>query len=730
MLVYPKSRNRPFHLGPFPLETLPRDDSIIAAESDRPPSKLVDSEREDGLLVVASDRYSDIYGQFSDGEPALEKAPVPDDLERRAVDLKGAAYFMDASQVGICHIPQNAWLVGADGTQHDHAVVILVEHGRVPDVGNLAREWVAPSVHPASNMRAAEIAGLVAGHIRTMGWTANTHFDGNQALDVVRLAVLAGLVVRRGADIENPYLANRFSLSVVSTEYAAAIDRPLARRALGAKGLRYWWGQNGAQSGRERNRRAKRRSDQSRYPMETVKTVDRPTTLIIDDEVPRVPKRAAFFERALQGDLGPKAQAARRRFSFKHPMSYSQLNVIRAMVPYQDGEVAEQKNARFSDPVENARAIKALSYFLGADITGICELPEYTWYSHKEDGQPLEPYHKYAVVMLIDQGFDTMEGGSGDDWISGAQSMRAYLRGAEIAGVMAEVLRGEGFPARSQTNADSDVLHIPLVMWAGLGELSRIGELMLNPFIGPRLKTVVLTTNMPLEVDKPIDFGLQYFCNNCWKCARECPCDAIPLGDKVMFNGYEIWKPDVERCTRYRLTNSKGSACGRCMKTCPLNKVVDADGPLLTRGASWLGINAMFLKPMMVPIARWLDDALGNGKRNSHKKWWFDHEIINGVTVTPKAGTNQRDIDPSRSIDPARQKMAIFHADMMPPPDAGEPVPLDRKAGLAAMEKVETPDEARKRLDNGVVRPPHYVATPSIGAGEGVERVESPYVED
>ena len=24
---------------------------------------------------------------------------------------------------------------------------------------------------------------------------------------------------------------------------------------------------------------------------------------------------------------------------------------------------------------------------------------------------------------------------------------------------------------------------------------------------------------------------------------------------KVMFNGYEMWKPDVERCTRYRVTN-------------------------------------------------------------------------------------------------------------------------------------------------------------------------------
>ncbi len=100
------------------------------------------------------------------------------------------------------------------------------------------------------------------------------------------------------------------------------------------------------------------------------------------------------------------------------------------------------------------------------------------------------------------------------------------------------------------------------------------------------------------------------------------------------------------------------------------------------------------------------------------------------MTVAPKAGTNQREIDPSRSIDTARQKMAIFHADMMPPPDAGEPVPLDRKAGLAAMERVETPDEARKRLDNGKGTPAHYVATPAVGDGERVERVESPYVKD
>lgn len=727
MLVYPSSKNRSFHLGPFPLEVLPRDDFILAEEGIRSPLPIPEYEPNAGPLVDAVDHYRDIFSSFVTGDHTPEKAPVPDDPERRTIDVKGAAYFMDASQVGICRIPDNAWLKGAIKEAHNHAIVILVEHARIPEEDNLAHEWVTPAVQATSDMRAAEIAALVAGHLRQMGVPATPHFAGYEALDRDRLAVMAGLAVRRGDMLVNPYVDGRFAIAVVSADYELAVDRPLSTKALDATGLRYWWGINGARSGRERNRRAKRPAHLGAYPMETVKRVDRPTTLIMDDEVPRVPKRAAFFERALQGDLGEKAQNGRKIFSFKHPMSHSQLKVIRSMVPFQNGDVAKVDTSRYSDPAENAKALKSLAYFMGADLAGICEIPRYAWFSHKEDGTPIEPYHKYAVVMLIDQGFETMEGGSGDDWMSGAQSMRAYLRGAEIAGIMAEMLRAEGISAASQTNAISDVLHIPLVIWAGLGELSRIGELVLNPFVGPRLKTVVMTTDMPLEIDKPIDFGLQYFCNNCLKCARECPCDAIPWGDKVMFNGYEIWKPDVERCARYRLTNMKGSACGRCMKTCPLNKVVDADGPLMTRAASWLGINAMWLKPMMVPIATWLDDWLGNGKRNPLKKWWFDHEIVNGVTTAAKA-TNQRDIDPSRKLDPSKQKMAYYHADMMPPPDASEAVPVNRKAAMAAKDLLETPEQAKARAESGGPMPAHYVPTPEVGdAGGEKKRVASPY---
>ena len=688
--------DRPYHFGPFPLETLPRDVGVAREEAARDPATPESDPQ--GPLGLAARTYRDLYSALAEGQIASKRAPIPDDPARRAVDIKGYAYFMNAAQVGICRHGE------------EYAVVVLVEAERVPEPGNAARAWVEPAVGEVIDMRAAEIAVCVARHIRQLGFPARAHVAGNSQVDRERLAVLAGLALREGEALKNPFIDGRFALAAVTTTYELATDKPLAREALKAKGLRYWLGINGAMSGRERNRRAKRATHLSRYPMEQVKRVERPTTLIFDDEVPRVPKRASFFDRALRGDLGERAQVERNRFAFKQPHTSGMIAPMRAMVPLQGGEAAREKKI-FSEREANSRAIKSLSYFLGADLTGICEIPPYAWFSHGQDGQPIEPYHKHAVVMLIDQEYDTMEGASGDDWISGAQSMRGYLRGAEIAGVMAETIRGLGHPARSQTNVDSDVLHIPLLLLAGLGELSRIGELVLNPFVGPRFKSVVLTTDLPLEPDRPIDFGLQYFCSRCTKCARECPCDAIPWGDKIMFNGYEMWKPDVERCARYRLTNSKGSACGRCMKTCPLNKVVTADGPLLTRIASWCGVNAMWLKPLLVPIAVKLDDWVGNGRRNPVKKWWLDLEIVDGVCVQPK-GVNQRELDLSHRIDPAKQNMAVYPASMMPVPNDNSPQAVDRKAALAALAMMETPLQAKARKARGGAAPLHYIPTP------------------
>ena len=107
----------------------------------------------------------------------------------------------------------------------------------------------------------------------------------------------------------------------------------------------------------------------------------------------------------------------------------------------------------------------------------------------------------------------------------------------------------------------------------------------------------------------------------------------------------------------------------------------------------------MWLKPLLVPIATWLDDVVGHGRRNLAKKWWFDHEIVAGRVVVPRA-TNQRDIDPGKAVDAARQKMAYYTADMMPPPDEPGPVPLDRKAAMQRAGNMESPDAARQRKAN------------------------------
>ncbi len=704
------NRNRAYHLGPFPLERLARAPLPEAEDKGVRPPRPTPPEAANGLALVL-ERYLGLFLQFCDGLPANERAPIALDAEEIARDLKAGGYFLDASMMACCAVPHSAWYANdADGNAfapyHAHAVVIMVEHGRPIEAGNLAHDLTAGADNARCTLRALEVANVIAGYIRNLGWSARAHSRHDGDVNHDALVLHSGLAERREGKLVNPFIGTRFATAIVTSELPVAPDPPLAPKRRGDRRLGFWLGFGGAYPELARRAERRRPAHMSRYPMERIRSVPAPTTLILDDEIPRVSKRAAFFERALRGDLGPKAQAERMRFAVKHPFTFAMRSMQGAMVPLQDGEVAEP--APPGDAKANAKAVKALCYWMGTDLVGICRIPNYAWFSHREDGTSITSYHRYAIVLLIDQGFETMEGASGDDWISGSQSMRAYMRGAEVTGVIAEHLRNLGHSARSQTNIDSEVLHIPLILNAGLGELSRIGELVLNPYVGPRFKSAVVTTDMPLTVDQPIDFGLQDMCDKCNKCARECPCVAIPSGPKIMFNGYETWKPDVERCARYRLTNPKGAGCGRCVKTCPYNH----EGLLSHRLMLWLAIH--------VPASRrWiaqLDDKVGNGRRNPVKKWWRDLEWSrDGNAVAPHAGTNQRDIAPDKVLRSETQKIAYYHADAMPVPDNTDAQPVARKAALAAASLIETPEQARERTARGEAAPAHYHATPAQG---------------
>jgi reductive dehalogenase len=400
-----------------------------------------------------------------------------------------------------------------------------------------------------------------------------------------------------------------------------------------------------------------------------------------------------MFARAQFGDMGKRLQDGAKGGYYvrKAAPSSAQRRMLGAFVLLQDGVPAKDITA--PDPTAHANAIKATAYWLGVDALGISRCPEWAWYSHDARGDAIDPPHDQAISIIIDQGYETMDGASGDDWISVAQSMRAYLRFSLLGGVLAKQIRNLGYSAKAHTVIDGEVLQPPLLLLSGLGEVSRIGEVILNPFLGPRLKSGVVTTDMPLAHDKPIDFGLQTFCDSCNKCARECPSGAITAGPKLMFNGYEIWKSDSQKCATYRITTEGGAMCGRCMKTCPWN----LEGLFAEKPFRWAAMNL----PQAAPLLAKLDDAAGRGGLNPVKKWWWDLELQDNGSYAPTPHpVNARDLQKDLELKYEDQTLAVYPAPLAPHPYP-YPDPMDREAGIQAYGNMVSAKEHQARLATG-----------------------------
>lgn len=362
------------------------------------------------------------------------------------------------------------------------------------------------------------------------------------------------------------------------------------------------------------------------FPMEKLKRVEQPTTQITES-VQRIDKREGVGERAERGDFGPVVARELERDVEKYPISAIARNMVYYLGPRAEGEVAPSKAPIPEDPEILSRHIKSLGYFLRADIVGIGRVPAYAVYSHDEKGNPIELEHKFAIVVVVDQDYDTLVSSNGYDWISGSQSYRSYSATAFIASLLADYIRKLGYPARAHFCQNYQVAITPLLLWAGIGEMSRVG-VVLNPFLGIRFKAAAVTTDLPLVPDGPIDFGLQEFCSVCKKCAIECPSRAIPMGDKVMYNGYKSWRADIPQCAKFRFANPNGSSCGRCIKMCPWNK----PSGWTHDAVRWSVKNLPALDRLIVKM----DSIWGYGKQDTAYKWWFDLEEVDGVLQVPK----------------------------------------------------------------------------------------------
>lgn len=235
-----------------------------------------------------------------------------------------------------------------------------------------------------------------------------------------------------------------------------------------------------------------------------------------------------------------------------------------------DGPVNSDKQC--FDAEEMSGVLKKLALHLGADEVGMARLNPYYVYSHV--GRGPEPWgaeiknkHSYVIAFTVEMDYAQVE--EAPRVGTTEETALQYSNTQRISIVLAEYIRQMGYEARAHVSGSNYQIMLPPVAYdAGLGEVGRLGYLI-SPRFGARVRLGAVTTEIPLIPDKPIEFGVQNFCEKCKKCAVNCPPRAIPEGDKTWIRGVEKWQLHIEKCFLY--WRVIGTDCGLCMKVCPFS---------------------------------------------------------------------------------------------------------------------------------------------------------------
>jgi len=282
-----------------------------------------------------------------------------------------------------------------------------------------------------------------------------------------------------------------------------------------------------------------------------------------------------------------------------------------------------------ADPARMARNVKELARFFGAHAVGITYLDPAHVYSNRargcaadgeNPGDPVELKHKYAICMGVASDYDRYM--ANNSHVSDAEYMLGNCMSMVPAFMLASYIREMGYPARWHAYGKGEVRPVPLSIMAGLGELGRHG-MMINEKYGSRLHLAVVTTDLPLVIDQPVDIGVNEFCQNCKKCAYACPSRSITFGDKDVYKGVEKWRINVDSCYSYRLvSHDRFQNCLFCVTSCPYN----------FRAGWWHDLTVWMLKRtqprfrvLLVKPLKLLDDLL-RGKRPYVRTKWLDYD--------------------------------------------------------------------------------------------------------
>jgi epoxyqueuosine reductase len=219
--------------------------------------------------------------------------------------------------------------------------------------------------------------------------------------------------------------------------------------------------------------------------------------------------------------------------------------------------------ARHRTPAELTSRLKAFAARTGLNAVGIAEyeqrfrLEDYPL-KHEEEGN-----HR-VLVCVLEEHYASMQ------TLPSARHDRATMNCiVELMKMQTEIvtyLQSEGYRAHAHDD-EGGAVAIPYAVAAGLGQLGLNGVL-LTPFAGPRVRLGLISTNAPVIVDQPVDFGIPKICDSCRSCVRNCPARALSARRRS-FRGIEKAKVNASRCAPVL---SIAHDCGVCQKTCPVHR--------------------------------------------------------------------------------------------------------------------------------------------------------------
>lgn len=239
-------------------------------------------------------------------------------------------------------------------------------------------------------------------------------------------------------------------------------------------------------------------------------------------------------------------------------------------------KIHEEQYPRFDGPVNSvkkqfqnskvaAETIKAKAKELGADIVGICLIEPSDIYKGKNVTE------KFAIAVgqrMLYRHFQNMPSQE-----SAVECLRVYHTLGETVIALANFIRSLGFACKVEHPiGDSDILHVPIGLKAGFGELGRHGSII-HPTLGPLFRMGSVITDIEMECDQPIDAGIAAFCDNCKACRNYCPANAVPeerspeAGKDHL--GNDRFLIDTGKCFPYFANHYY---CSACLPVCVYNR--------------------------------------------------------------------------------------------------------------------------------------------------------------